>query len=814
MASTRRQAPLHIYQDSSSSVEAALVSALRPFAADAPPHQHQSQYHNAQYQNYPPHPSVPSNGAISPRKPQRHSASPITAAPVFPLGKRSLNGNINLPLPVPSSFTDSPPKKAPGFIGAHYHAGLPRGLPQAQSLFTTFPSTLGSNMNNKENMYSGVDDASAYAAQYGYKAPGKRSFSDAVPLKDRSNKKARVEESQQFDFALPHPEEMPQVEDDGAKPSYSYAILIGMAILRAPNRRLTLAQIYKWISDNFKFYRASDSGWQNSIRHNLSLNKAFIKQERPKDDPGKGNYWAIEPGMEKQFMKDRPMRKFLPTTAAEPLSQASLPSSIVRPSTAPAVGQFTLAPSVKKMEAKIVDSSKFPEDHFSSDATIPGSDPAMQEDEQTDAIAMPPPSRALRSSPPPHIGSSPPPMSPPPSRNRHDTTPIGGPQTRSGGRKRKVAAMQDSGYYSSIESSAVRNPLRSVLTSEADNHVEHRRGGIKRGRAEEEIARIRSSSFDSPTKEKTIQQHGHKKKASVHFEFSSPKRPTSSNDAETSNEDNKADFPAPLTPAVVFKKPARPPPSASPNTNLRNHRNRMKALLGDSPGKWTPLQAGSWSPAFNLGSSPLKRSEMTWTNGDENEFWEDGYTALSKADVDDEDLTARGSPEKKRPRIDRAARSSDALASVTGPPRSAIKAHAPAVTGLFENFTPLMPTAGNVVRSNAFASPNPMLRSPVQLASPSKMPSFAVPSSNLHHDSGNAPEWLDLSLDSYFPSHNEGLFGLGLQNGDDDEEGFDLMAGFAPLGAKAAMENKKAQGSPIRKPGHRPSMSRSITSRF
>jgi hypothetical protein len=81
--------------------------------------------------------------------------------------------------------------------------------------------------------------------------------------------------------------------DDGTKPSLSYAELIRAAILGAPNKRLTLAQIYKWISDTYSFYNAANPGWQNSIRHNLSLNKAFIKQERPKDDPGKGNYWTI-----------------------------------------------------------------------------------------------------------------------------------------------------------------------------------------------------------------------------------------------------------------------------------------------------------------------------------------------------------------------------------------------------------------------------------------------------------------------------------------------------------------------------------------
>lgn len=91
------------------------------------------------------------------------------------------------------------------------------------------------------------------------------------------------------------------------KPPYSYATLIGMSILSNPDKRLTLSSIYQWISDTFKYYKREDVGWQNSIRHNLSLNKAFIKGEKSKD--GKGHFWCIEPGSEDQFLKLRNNKK-------------------------------------------------------------------------------------------------------------------------------------------------------------------------------------------------------------------------------------------------------------------------------------------------------------------------------------------------------------------------------------------------------------------------------------------------------------------------------------------------------------------------
>ncbi|ROT40147.1 forkhead box protein K2 [Sodiomyces alkalinus F11] len=97
-------------------------------------------------------------------------------------------------------------------------------------------------------------------------------------------------------FLSPNEIDLSHDDNKHVKPQFSYAQMITQAIMSAPDGKLNLNGIYTFITTNYAYYRHQPpAGWQNSIRHNLSLNKAFDKVARSTDEPGKGMKWQIVP---------------------------------------------------------------------------------------------------------------------------------------------------------------------------------------------------------------------------------------------------------------------------------------------------------------------------------------------------------------------------------------------------------------------------------------------------------------------------------------------------------------------------------------
>nr|XP_006822002.1 PREDICTED: forkhead box protein E1-like [Saccoglossus kowalevskii] len=73
--------------------------------------------------------------------------------------------------------------------------------------------------------------------------------------------------------------------------------------------KATLKDIYGYIKSTFPYYRDKNPSWKNSIRHNLSMNSCFVKIDRSVHDQTHGHFWGLSAGWEEMFTEGNYRRR-------------------------------------------------------------------------------------------------------------------------------------------------------------------------------------------------------------------------------------------------------------------------------------------------------------------------------------------------------------------------------------------------------------------------------------------------------------------------------------------------------------------------
>ncbi|KAK9466558.1 fork head domain-containing protein [Lipomyces arxii] len=128
---------------------------------------------------------------------------------------------------------------------------------------------------------------------------------DGTPQEQQSRNKI-LKRAEKRHPTPPSPSSIP--EEYRVKPPNSYSSLIEISLQTfATERGMSLSDIYQAIQELFPYYRFAPYGWQNSVRHNLSLNKLFVKIAKE----GKGWLWGLDEQLflEKEAKKNRPLAR-------------------------------------------------------------------------------------------------------------------------------------------------------------------------------------------------------------------------------------------------------------------------------------------------------------------------------------------------------------------------------------------------------------------------------------------------------------------------------------------------------------------------
>ncbi|KAI0865009.1 hypothetical protein F4860DRAFT_527715 [Xylaria cubensis] len=215
-----------------------------------------------------------------------------------------------------------------------YNTLSPESVPTPNSDYTTTPFDLFSPYSTHKPLLANPLDWHSTGTQFTWPSDSQEGLmTNAVPRQMPSELYSPL--GSQYQHGL---EEVPStipapVEPRRTQPEEPYAKLIQKALLSVESHTMPLQEIYQWFRDNTSKGNSASKGWQNSIRHNLSMNAAFLKCERPGTAGArKSTEWQLAPfairdGVQSttRYRKGNPPRRSLQNQLNGIATRSSIP---------------------------------------------------------------------------------------------------------------------------------------------------------------------------------------------------------------------------------------------------------------------------------------------------------------------------------------------------------------------------------------------------------------------------------------------------------------------------------------------------------
>lgn len=201
--------------------------------------------------------SIPHESNILFPPPSRHP-SPLYPEYPYPAQNRPETPYSQEDVYGPDSFSTSPEHY--GYMTAEHiyrEPVIPHGLPAIELSPTSYTAGYYSSSTSQDNFYAhGLVNYAGY--------PDSRQISPETSHHSPERKPVS-------------PEDISKIDTDHAP----YAQLIYRALMSSEDRMMSLQDIYTWVATNSKKVQdPSSKGWQNSIRHNLSMNAVSFTSDR------------------------------------------------------------------------------------------------------------------------------------------------------------------------------------------------------------------------------------------------------------------------------------------------------------------------------------------------------------------------------------------------------------------------------------------------------------------------------------------------------------------------------------------------------